>query len=130
MELRVTVADDAYAEMDAARQEGRPARLTLSVPAARREKHVTPTGPLAGLLVAGELRAGDVLYWERPRRGERHSAVVRPDGSLTFAGRLYRSPSGAARAAAGVQVDGWHAWRRERDGALLSSLRSRVAEPR
>jgi hypothetical protein len=126
MEARLEIDDDALAECAVARREGRPARLLLTARAARREKPATPSGPLGPLLSAGELTAGDVLYWDRPRRGERYRAVVRADGALVVAGGLHRSPSGAARAVAGVHVDGWHAWRRERDGALLAHLRAHV----
>lgn len=122
MLVDLEIDDDVPAEL--LRADGETPRLRLSVRKAAARPAVRPRGPLAPLLADGRLEPGDQLYWERPRRGERHTASVAADGSLLMAGHRFWSPSGAARAAAGVHVDGWTAWRGERDGgALLARLR-------
>lgn len=83
----------------------------------------TTPGGLSPMIESGDLRVGEVLYWSRPRLGVRHEATVLPNGWLSFEGKPYRTPSGAAVAAAGSQADGWTAWRRERDGVIIGSLR-------
>jgi hypothetical protein len=64
--------------------------------------------------------------WHRPRRRTQHIATLLPNGQLEVNGLRYDSPSGAASASSGNAVDGWWAWRRESDGALLGHLRQRV----
>jgi hypothetical protein len=44
-------------------------------------------------------------------KGNRHEAMVLRDGSIRFEGSLYKSPSGAGKAAIGRAVDGWLFWR-------------------
>jgi hypothetical protein len=83
----------------------------------------TTPGGLAPMITSGDLEVGEVLYWSRPRLGVRHEATVLPNGWLSFEGKPYRTPSGAAVAAAGSQADGWTAWRRERDDVIIGSLR-------
>ncbi|HUU13425.1 MAG TPA: hypothetical protein VM182_06915 [Terriglobia bacterium] len=59
-------------------------------------------------------------------KGKTLQARVRRDGSIRFAGKLYRTPSGAARAAAKYSVDGWWFWKFERapgDWVRLDELR-------
>jgi hypothetical protein len=131
IEIEIEIDDALLAELNSRPGEG-PARLRLILDrSAPTPPAVRPRGPLAPLLADGRLEPGDQLYWERPRRGERHTASVAADGSLTMAGRRYWSPSGAARAAAGVHVDGWNAWRRGRDDVLLARLRDDpAARPR
>ncbi|MER6424559.1 hypothetical protein [Streptomyces sp. NPDC001137] len=84
----------------------------------------TTPGGLAPLIQAGDLKPGETLYWSRPRLGVRHTATVLENGWLMFEGKPYRTPSGAAVAAAGSQADGWTAWRRESDKVIIGSLRS------
>ncbi|MET8225341.1 hypothetical protein [Streptomyces sp. NPDC005301] len=105
-----TVGDDVHIDIGSTAGSGEPA---------------TQTGPgrLAPMLEAGDLKVGEVLYWSRPRLGVRHEASVLPNGWLSFEGKPYRTPSGAAVAAAGSQADGWTAWRRQRDGVIIGSLR-------
>jgi hypothetical protein len=82
-----------------------------------------PRGPLAPLLVSGVLNPGDRLFWNRPRRRQRFIATVLASGELEVEGRRYQSPSDAATACAGVPANGWTAWRRESDGAVLNTFR-------
>ncbi|WP_327190586.1 hypothetical protein [Streptomyces xinghaiensis] len=105
-----TVGDDTH--IDITLKEGTSSTATQTTP-----------GGLAPMIEAGDLKAGEVLYWSRPRLGVRHEATVLQNGWLSFEGRPYRTPSGAAVAAAGSQADGWTAWRRERDGVIIGSLR-------
>ncbi|MFE4483048.1 MULTISPECIES: hypothetical protein [Streptomycetaceae] len=84
----------------------------------------TTPGGLAPMLERGDLVAGEELYWSRPRLGVKHLATVLPNGWLQFDGKAYRTPSGAAVAAAHTAADGWTAWRRSRDGVIIGSLRN------
>ena len=59
-------------------------------------------------------------------KGKKFRASVRDDGSIRFQGKVYPSPSAAAVAATGYQVDGWHFWKYERapgDWIPLDELR-------
>lgn len=105
-----TVDSDVYIDISRGGEADSPATQT------------TPGG-LAPLIESGDLKAGEVLYWSRPRLGVRHEATVLPNGWLSFDGKPYRTPSGAAVAAAGSQTDGWTAWRRKRDDVIIGSLR-------
>lgn len=79
-------------------------------------------GELDALIRAGLLAVGEELVWKR--RGRSHRAVVIADGALELDdGRTFDTPSGAARALAGYEVNGWRSWTRARDGVRLSSLR-------
>jgi hypothetical protein len=61
------------------------------------------------------------------RRGRIHRATVTSGGALEIEdGRVLESPSGAARALAGYEVNGWRSWARARDGARLDSLRDQM----
>ena len=83
------------------------------------------TGELDALVQAGLLHVGEELIWKR--RGVSHRAVVMSGGALQFSdGRIFESPSGAARALAGYEVNGWRNWARVRDGVRLASLRDQV----
>jgi hypothetical protein len=81
---------------------------------------------LHALLAAGALRPGDRLVWEQPRASRRHTATVLDDGRLRVLGRVFTSPSAAARHACGHAVNGWEVWRCERDGRTLAAKRDRL----
>ncbi|GAA4934637.1 DUF4357 domain-containing protein [Streptomonospora halophila] len=83
-------------------------------------------GDLMPLIRSGALRAGSQLVWKRPRKGVVHTAEVTPDGCITIGGvegKPFKSPSGAANALCGYQVNGWTQWARAADGVLLDKLR-------
>ena len=69
------------------------------------------------------------LVWTRPRKGERHEATLLENGRIRLAnGQEFRSPSGAAMAAAQVvSYDGWYAWRLGDDGPTLNKVRREIA---
>ncbi len=69
------------------------------------------------------------LVWTRPRKGERYEATLLDPGRIKLPdGKEFRSPSGAAMAAAQVvSYDGWYAWRLGEDGPTLNDLRHRIA---
>jgi hypothetical protein len=82
-------------------------------------------GELAPLLVAGELRPGEVLVWQR--RQVTHRATVAADGWLDLEnGHAFASPSGAGRELSGYEVNGWKSWKRASDGLTLAALRDRL----
>lgn len=86
---------------------------------------------LQDLLDAGLLHAGTKLVWPRPMRGVRYTAEVTPDARIRLEdGRVFKTPSGAAMAAAETtSYDGWHAWRiSSDDGQRLHQLRIAFAQ--
>jgi site-specific DNA-methyltransferase (adenine-specific) len=91
---------------------------------------VRPGGPLAPLLLAGLLSAGDRLRFEQRRAGRTAYATVRGDGKLHVDGKSspFTSPSRAASAITGSQINGWTLWQRESDGRTLDQLRDLLDE--
>ncbi|WP_373871956.1 restriction system modified-DNA reader domain-containing protein [Actinoplanes regularis] len=81
-------------------------RRELKIDAAPAPTPSVRTGELDPLVRAGLLHGAEELIWKR--RGASHRAVVMPGGALQLAdGRVFESPSGAARALAGYQGNGW-----------------------
>lgn len=88
------------------------------------------TGPLAELMKAGELAAGDRLFFRQPRAKRMGWATVTEDGRLIVDGltRPFTSPSRAAEAVTGNVINGWPLWRKA-DGKsepTLDDLRQKV----
>jgi len=82
---------------------------------------------LLDLIKAGLINDGEVLYWEQPRLGLFHKAVVQKNGKLrTSDGVEHRSPSGAARHFYKKPIDGWSNWRVERTNERLSDIRKKA----
>lgn len=81
--------------------------------------------------VAATLTTPLTLVWNRPRKGQRFEATLLPGGRIRLSdGREFRTPSGAAMAAADVvSYDGWYAWRIGEEGPTLNDLRHHLAEP-
>ncbi|MEW2300017.1 DUF4357 domain-containing protein [Streptomyces sp. NPDC006655] len=86
-----------------------------------------PTGPLAPLMVAGLLKANDVLTFRQTRAKRSATAIVQPDGQLIVEGKatLFPSPSKAASAVTGSAINGWTLWRLP-DGRTLDELRDEL----
>src|SRR3954454_5678744 len=62
---------------------------------------------IADIVRAGMLSSGDKLVFQRKRLRESSFAVITQDHQISLDdGRLFRSPSGAATAVAGTQIDG------------------------
>ncbi|WP_458779333.1 GmrSD restriction endonuclease domain-containing protein [Arthrobacter sp. D3-16] len=78
---------------------------------------------LVALLAAGLLEADTRLVWKRPRVGEVHQASVTAQGQILLEdGRLFDTPSRAAKEAAGIEAqDGWDAWALP-DGRKIGAL--------
>ncbi|NCD18794.1 MAG: hypothetical protein EOL89_02245 [Actinobacteria bacterium] len=72
------------------------------------------------------------LVWVQHRKGLRHEAVLRLDGTLALPdGRLFADPSRAAAIASGRRgVDGWQLWRITEGGPTLAEARDEVMQPR
>jgi hypothetical protein len=64
---------------------------------------------LADVMAAGLVEEGATLYARR-RRDAGRTATVLSDGTLDVEGVRYPTPSGAARAVAGNNVNGWKFW--------------------
>lgn len=59
-------------------------------------------------------------------KGRLHKARIRANGTISYQGQVFTSPSSAAKAVTEKASDGWHAWRYERapgDWVPLSELR-------
>jgi len=82
---------------------------------------------VSDLLDAELVHVGDALSWTRPRLGDTYHATITIAGDVELAdGRVFSSPSRAAKEAAGrVAVDGWHAWKMV-DGRALSDIRDKL----
>jgi len=81
---------------------------------------------LADLVQAQLLQPGQELIY---RRNPDSRARLTAEGTITFDGRDYPSPSAAARAAAnGVSTNGWKAWCVDVDGRNvdLAAIRSQL----
>jgi site-specific DNA-methyltransferase (adenine-specific) len=91
---------------------------------------VPPRGPLAVLIASGRLSAGERLLFSQPRANRTAIATVRADGSLEVQGKtgVFWSPSRAATAVTGSQINGWTAWRKYDDGRTLDELRAEAEE--
>jgi len=84
---------------------------------------------LADLIEAGLLEGGDDLVWERPQLGQEYSAQLLENGAIELPnGETHASPSGAAKAAAGIAaIDGWQCWKVTRlQGVRIDSLRAQL----
>jgi hypothetical protein len=81
---------------------------------------------LLDLVHDGTLPVGTELYHHGLRRHAERTvtAVVVADG-IEFRGTVYASPSGAARAAADTEANGWQYWRLRNGGQTLSDLRTK-----
>lgn len=122
--------------VDALTSAGPETAVTLTVtvgsaatpPAVAAPAEVAPRGPLAPLLSGGVLRAGDRLLFRQPRAKRVAYATVRPDGRLNVDGKPtpFASPSRAASAITGSQINGWTLWYRESDGRTLAQLRDQL----
>lgn len=60
-------------------------------------------------------------------KGKEFSAHVNADGTITYDGESYTSPSSAGKAAIKKSVDGWTFWKFKKDGTAvpLDELRGR-----
>jgi hypothetical protein len=76
---------------------------------------------LAALVATQRLRPGDELFHSTLHGGELIARVV--VGGLQVDGKVYPSPSSAARAAAGHSTNGWTFWHVRSTGATIETLR-------
>jgi hypothetical protein len=99
----VPVLNHAMSESDANKR----ARLLGGKVAQRRMRNTSRRGT-GTLQLAGIVERPIVL--QAHYNGQRLRAVLRRDGQIKYAQKLYESPSGAARAATGASVNGWNFW--------------------
>ncbi len=80
------------------------------------------------LIKAGKLNIGTVLIWQRRSMKAAHRVVILESGKLETAdGVRHTSPSGAAKHLnGGKPVDGWLAWKVEKNGISLAKLREEL----
>jgi hypothetical protein len=85
----------------------------------------TGTASLVDLLAAGTLMNGEELAIRR-RSKPAVIGVLLADGTITVGDQNFKTPSGAAREALGVEtIDGWRRWRVIRLGdKTLDELRN------
>jgi hypothetical protein len=121
--------------LELAMQNGETIEIHLSVQPSSGTMSAKPIvaparGPLAGLIASGRLTAGDQLILSQPRANRTAIATVRADGGLEVQGKagVFWSPSKAATAITGSQINGWTAWRKADGGATLDELRSEDEE--
>ncbi len=81
---------------------------------------------MSDLLHSGLINPGENLIWDRRVEKVKHLAVVNSDGTITTAdGKIHKTPSGAAKHLNGNKpVDGWLAWKIQKSGKSIGSLRS------
>lgn len=78
------------------------------------------------LIRSGKLPVGTTLEHKARIYSDRNVSGTVVDGGLRVRGRVYTTPSGAAKAVTRKPVDGWSFWRLP-DGRQLVSLRIREA---
>ncbi|MFI7251110.1 DUF4357 domain-containing protein [Micromonospora chalcea] len=133
--MRLTINLDAVALMAALDSGVEELELTLAIGSPAADAGATSgvipvaRGPLAPLLNAGLLKAGERLHFSQPRARRAAVAMVQSDGSLKMEGRSapYWSPSKAAVVVTGSSVNGWTLWRTD-DGRTLDDLRNLLDE--
>ncbi|WP_046530042.1 hypothetical protein [Cellulomonas sp. FA1] len=87
------------------------------------QRPARPDWPFPELaMLAKRRRAVTTLVWARERRGQRFTAVLRPDGMIELPdGTVLQDPDDAATAVSGVDgADGWRAWRLGDGGPTLA----------
>jgi hypothetical protein len=77
----------------------------------------------------GKSKVASYLVWRKIRgtiSGKTYWAILRANGTIRYNGKIYDSPSAAARKVVGYHTNGWHFWKYERspgDWVRLSTLR-------
>lgn len=92
---------------------------------------VAARGPLAELMKAGLLKAGEKLAFRQKQAGRSGQATVTSDGQLVVSGHKQpmSSPSAAAEVVTGNQINGWTLWRLDNGkGPTLGKLREQLRE--
>lgn len=80
---------------------------------------------LRTLIVENKISVGTRVVWNRRSMGIKHVATINEDGTITTDdGKRHKTPSGAAKHLnSNKPIDGWLAWKLEKDGTPLSALR-------
>ena len=81
------------------------------------------TENLLGLITSGKLPSGTALHHKDRRRGAPTVTATVAENGIRFGGRIYTTPSAAARAITHRPVDGWIFWKLP-SGEPLSTLRT------
>lgn len=132
---RIEIDDEVYAELERHAQGFEQPndvlrRLLLKEALDVTKARVRPTaaGKLLPLIEAGLIKEGDVLFHERPRKGDRFEATVTESGWLRAEGVLYQYPSAALGNLVRSQINGWLNWTHQRSGKTLRMLQSELGE--
>jgi hypothetical protein len=80
---------------------------------------------LGDLIRIGRLPAGSRIVHKGRRQSERDVEATAEHDGVHLEGKVYRSLSSAARAAAGHAVNGWVYWRLAQSGERLADLRQK-----
>jgi hypothetical protein len=78
---------------------------------------------LAELIASGRLPIGTSLYHPIRTRHYRTTRATVVAGGIEVSGKVYGSPSAAARAITGNSINGWRFWRVESSGEEIGSIR-------
>ena len=88
-----------------------------------------PRTTIKDLVDGGLIKAGAEVACEQSWGRGRIVAKVTEDGKIRLQnGREFASPSGAAKAARGVVVNGWVAWKDASTGRTLAQIRQSATD--
>ncbi len=84
---------------------------------------------LRRLITTGRLPVGTVLFHRSLKFPNKAIRALVVDVGITTQGRVYDTPSGAARSITDKPVNGWTYWRVSGDHELLDDLRKQLHAP-
>ena len=111
---RLVAADDLKPSLRRQIKERQRAELEEMAPGGPRPKKAKRRGAAAGRAARPASLAEYVTKWffiQCRYKGKTYRAAVRSDGTISYEGKVFRSPSMAAKAITGGSVDGWYMWR-------------------
>ena len=124
-QLRRKMQEHHRAEMKEMFSQTVPSRRVSAAASPRKRPHCKKNGRKnkPSLSLKNLFRSYKRLY--ATHKNKEYKAIVRPSGAIKFAGRLYESPSAAAKAVTKKPANGWTFWRVRMDGELVQLRRLR-----